>query len=142
MASKNAEAALRIHEAFNRQDLDALVAETSESITHTDHGRGATMKGREELRNWMAAWIGGFSDGQTTDQQVHDAGDTVIVQFIGQGTNDGPLGPLPATGRHASLDFCQIYRFGPDGLVDVWDTYYDMLSLLVQLGHAQPPPMA
>jgi hypothetical protein len=50
--------------------------------------------------------------------------------------------PCAVTGRHASLDFCQIHRFGRDGLVDVWDSYYDILSLLVQLGHAQPPPKA
>lgn len=58
---------------------------------------------------------------------------------MGTGTNDGPLGPMAATNRPLSLPFCEIYHFGPDGKVIGGGSYFDSYSMLMQLGHVQPP---
>ena len=40
--------------------------------------------------------------------ELTDAGDTVVAEFTGRGVNDGPLGPLPASGKQMNHPFCEI----------------------------------
>jgi hypothetical protein len=54
--------------------------------------------------------------------------------------NDGSIGPLPPTNRQVSHPFCEIYHFGADGKIIGGRAYFDMYGMLVQLGHAEPPP--
>ena len=139
MGTKNVQAALSVYDAFNRRDFDAAVAPALETVRWTDQARGITFKSRDEVRDQLLkGWAGAFSDGQITEPNAYDAGDTVIVTFIGRGTNDGPLGPLEPTGRRASVSFCDVIHFDQAGRIIAGDTYYDQLTLLTQLGHAEP----
>lgn len=139
MASKNEKTALAALDAFNRGDLDASVASYAETGIFVDAARGLTMKTRQEVRDWQAEWIAAFSDAKVTEIETYDAGDTVVVELVGRGTNDGPLGPFPATGRRASVPMCSILHFDAQGRIVAEEDYYDQLSLLVQLGHAAAP---
>jgi steroid delta-isomerase-like uncharacterized protein len=139
MASKNVKSALALYEAFNTRDLDKAVSHAAEDVVWEDHGRGSTYKSRAELKDSLQEWISGFSDGMVTEPRAIDAGDTVIVQYIGRGTNDGAMGPVPATGRRASVPFVDIFTFDTKGRIVKGETYFDMLSFLVQLGLAQAP---
>jgi hypothetical protein len=38
-----------------------------------------------------------------------------------------------------ALPFCEILRYDREGRIVSGEIYYDSLSMLVQLGHAQPP---
>jgi steroid delta-isomerase-like uncharacterized protein len=140
MASKNVATALAVYDAFNSRDLDKAVSATNENILWEDHGRGVTTKTRAELKDSFKEWADGFSDGKITDTKAIDAGDTVIVEYIGRGTNDGPMGPAPATGKRVSLPFVDIVHFDKDGKISGGASYYDMFSLLVQMGLAEAPP--
>lgn len=139
MASKNVKTALGAFEAFNKRDLDAAVGIYADSFTFTDHALGETMKARAEVKDWLATFTSASSDMRVTVDQTIDAGDTVIIQATLNGTNDGPFGTLPATGRRVSNTFCDILRFDSKGRVIGDDAYYDQLSLMVQLGHIEPP---
>ena len=140
MASKNVNAALGVYESFNKRDLDKAVSPFAEQIVYEDHGLGATYKSRSEFRDSLQSWITGFSDANATEPKAIDAGDSVIVQYVGRGTNDGPMGPFQQpTGRKVSVPFCDIYQFNAKGEIVRGETYFDMLSMLVQLGHAERP---
>ncbi|MFY9587853.1 MAG: ester cyclase [Actinomycetota bacterium] len=140
MASKNVTTALAVYDSFNKRDLDAAVSSVAENIVVEDHGLGVTHKSRAEFRDSLQSWITGFSDGQVTEPKAIDAGDTVIIQYVGRGTNDGPMGPFQQpTGRKVSVPFCDIYQFDAKGQIVRGQTYFDMLSMLVQLGHAERP---
>ncbi|HEY0617031.1 MAG TPA: ester cyclase, partial [Kribbella sp.] len=67
-----------------------------------------------------------------------ESGDWTISRFQGQGVNDGPLGDLPATGRQLDLPFCELVRWQDDKSMEV-AIYYDTGSIMVQLGHMDPP---
>jgi steroid delta-isomerase-like uncharacterized protein len=131
--------ALGLYEAFNKRDLDAAVKGTTEDIIFVDHGRNTTYKSRQEFKDSLQEWLDGFSDGQITEITPIDAGDKVVVQFIGVGTNDGKMGPVPATGRRVSVPFCDVHTFDSKGRISHSESYYDMLSFMVQLGLAEPP---
>jgi steroid delta-isomerase-like uncharacterized protein len=140
MASKNVKAILAAYDSFNRRDWDAAGKNVASNATWEDHGRNQTFKSRDEYIDGLQAWATGFSDGKVTDAKAIDAGDTVITQFIGKGTNDGAMGPFQATGRKVNVPFCEVVHFNKEGLIVRGESYFDMLSMLVQLGHAEAPP--
>lgn len=139
MTSKNVGTALAVYDFFNKRDLDGAVSAAAEDIVFEDHGFGVTHKSRAEYRDSFQSWITGFSDIKVEAKAI-DAGDTVIVQCVGRGTNDGPMaGFQKPTGRTMSSAFVEIFHFDPEGRIIRGENYYDVLSMLVQLGHAERP---
>ncbi len=140
MAVKNVEAHRTAHESWERRDFGAAVSGMVEDFTYKDHPRGLSIKSREEFKDYIAAWAQAFPDGKITEvERDHDAGDTSVAQFTLRATNDGPFGPFPATGRSVSVPLCEILHFDSEGRIVSEEIYYDQMSLLVQLGHAEPP---
>jgi steroid delta-isomerase-like uncharacterized protein len=140
MSASNAQAALAQVEAFNRRDLDAQVSGYADTFTMTDHARGITVRSKEEVKAWMAQWIAASSDAKVRVVEVIDAGDIVVSVLAMDGTNDGPMGPMPASGRRFSTQGVQILHFDPEGRIVAHDNFFDQLSLMVQLGFAEAPP--
>ncbi len=140
MTSKNAQTATAQVEAFNRRDLDAQVSSYADTFTMTDHARGINLKSREEVKSWMEEWIGASSDAKVSVVEVIDAGEAVVSILEMDGTNDGPMGPMPASGRHFSTRGVQILHFDGEGRIVAHDNFFDQLSILVQLGFVEPPP--
>jgi steroid delta-isomerase-like uncharacterized protein len=142
MASRNADTYRIGHEAFNQRDFVAMTSSYADSITWVDHAQGRTFRTVAEFRDdFLTTWLQASSDIRITDPRYTDAGPTVVSRFTVRGTQDGPLGPVPATGQTFALDLCEMWHFDPGGRVVGGDLYYDQLSLLVQLGvMPQPSP--
>ena len=135
MESRNVQTHRAGHEAFNRRDFDAMVSDFVESISWIDRARGITFRTPQEFKSdFLAGWTDASSDCRVTDARYVDAGDMVLARFIAQGTNDGPLGPFPATGKEWALSICELWHFDADGRVIGGEIYYDQASLLTQLG--------
>jgi steroid delta-isomerase-like uncharacterized protein len=125
------------HRAFNTRDFDAVVNLMAEDVVYQDRARDITFRGRSGFKEFMQGWVTSFSNAEVSEATYTDAGNTVIAQFVGRGVNDGPIGPLPATGKLIKFNYCEILRFNDKGQVISGDAYYDQLSMLIQLGHAQ-----
>ena len=132
------EAHREMHALFNDRDLDGVVKRTAEGFTYTDHAREQTLGSPEEFRAWLADWVASL-DGRVTEARYIDGGATSVALFVGRGTNIGPVGPFPATGREISFDLCELLTFDADGMVTAGEIYYDQLGLLTRLGHMAPP---
>jgi predicted ester cyclase len=65
-------------------------------------------------------------------------GDKVTVHSHYRATQQGPMGPLPATGRVLTADFISIYRIADGRIAEAW-AEWDSLNGLIQLGHLKPP---
>jgi len=140
MASKNVQTVLDIYENFNKRDLDGAAAAVTDDVVFVSHALDQTDKSRAEFRKSMQDWITGFSDVKVSEPRATDAGDTVIVQLVGKGTNDGPMGPFQKpTGRSITIPFVELYKFDSAGRIVSGEQYFDMLAMLVQLGHAERP---
>jgi steroid delta-isomerase-like uncharacterized protein len=137
MASRNVETYRATHQAFNRRDFDAVVNSMAEDVSYHDRARDITFRGRTGFKEFMQGWVTAFSNSEVTEPVYIDAGDTVVAQFVGRGVNDGPLGPLPATGKSMTFHLCEVFRFNDAGQIVSGAIYYDQLSIMVQLGHAQ-----
>lgn len=139
MASKNVETFRAAHGAFNKRDFEAVTALMAEDAVYLDHPRGTTLRGREGFKQFMQAWATSFSDATVSDATYIDGGDVVVAEFHGRGTNDGAMGPFPATGKSMNLPFCEIMRFDQAGRIISGAIYYDVMSMLTQLGLAPAP---
>lgn len=148
--SANSDAARIVAEnnaAFNSRNLDAGAAMlTTDAVLH-DLATGAKLVGPNGLRQYWQAWHTAFPDGKIDDSSVkvtHDG--TVVNEFVARGTHSGPLmGPggqqLPPTGRRIESHFCVISSVR-GGKIASSRVYYDMVSLLAQLGVATPATSA
>lgn len=139
MTHHNVETLRRAHEAFSRHDLDATTSFLAPTVTMVDHGRGRTMKSKEEFRGWLAAFVAMSSDIELVEAHYIDAGDWVTARFRAVGTQDGPMEQWPASNKPYSLDVCEVWRFNANGQAIEAHNYSDGLGLLIQLGHIQPP---
>ena len=129
------------HEAFNKHDWPAIEKLVAPDCVWTD-ARGISYKGPQGVaQEYSKGWADAFSDGKITDAKFYDAGDTVVTEFVGRGTNDGQMGPIAATGKHVDLPYVEIYHFGSDGKVKSGSAYCDMFGLMVQMGLAEAPKM-
>jgi predicted ester cyclase len=54
------------------------------------------------------------------------------------GTQTGPMGPFPASGKRVDCDFSGIFRFEDGKIAEIWVTW-DNIGILTQLGHIAPP---
>ncbi|MGH3497083.1 MAG: ester cyclase [Nocardioidaceae bacterium] len=135
MAPRNVENYRAGHEAFNQRDFEAMTKHYAESIAWTEHPQSRTFTTpRKFTDEFLAGWVQASSDIRIVDARYIDGGETVVCTFTGVGTQDGPLGPFPATGRAFSLPLCEMWHFDSGGRVVGGDLYYDQVSLLSQLG--------
>jgi ketosteroid isomerase-like protein len=83
-----------------------------------------------------------FPDGRIHGDRFVESGDVVVVEGRFTGTNTGPLdtpaGQLPATGQPMELAFADVFRVA-DGKITEHRIYYDVLSMLGQLGLLPAP---
>jgi len=143
MSSRNVETYRAGHEAFNERDFEAMTQQYADSIVWTDHARGQTFTTPGEFRDdFLAGWVHASRDIRITGPQYFDAGQTVVSTFTVAGIHDGPLGPLPATGKEFTLPLCEMWHFDSTGRVTGGDLYYDQVSLLMQLGLMPQPSSA
>jgi steroid delta-isomerase-like uncharacterized protein len=143
MAASNVERHRAGHEAFNRRDFEAMTTHYAHGIAWTDHAQGRTFRTPQEFRDdFLPGWVRASSDIRITQPRYLDAGQTVVCTFTVVGTQDGPLGPFPATGKEFVLPLCELWRFDAGGQVVGGDLYYDQVSLLTQLGLLPLPASA
>jgi steroid delta-isomerase-like uncharacterized protein len=140
MESKNIQTHRAGHDAFNRRDFDELVSEYAENITWIDKARGVTFSTPQQFKDdFLQGWVRASSDCQVSDARYTDADGMVLARFTCGGTNDGALGPFPATGKPWSLSMCELWHFDAAGSVVGGELYYDQASLLTQLGLLPEP---
>jgi steroid delta-isomerase-like uncharacterized protein len=128
------------HQAFNQRNWKEAVKDFRSDTSYTEHPRGQTVKGPAEFVDWMQGWTAAFSDAQVSSPRYIDGGNHTVALFQGTGTNDGQFGPYPPTGKRMDLAYCEVLHYDSDGAIESGEIFYDSLTLLVQLGHAQPPP--
>jgi steroid delta-isomerase-like uncharacterized protein len=135
MAARNVEIYRAGHEAFNQRDFEAMTKHYADTVAWTDHAQGRTFGTPREFReDFLAGWLGSSPDIRITAARYLDAGPAVVSTFTAVGSQEGPLGPFPATGREFALPLCEMWHFDSAGQVIGGDLYYDQLSLLMQLG--------
>jgi steroid delta-isomerase-like uncharacterized protein len=130
----------RAIDAFNRHDADGYVGTYAEGAVVTDPAYPEPLRGREEVMRDVAAFFRAFPDMQLTLRQHLVSGDTVAVELEMRGTHTGSLslpdGEIAATGKPVSLPIAAFIALDGQGLATETRRYYDVASLMRQLGLA------
>jgi predicted ester cyclase/catechol 2,3-dioxygenase-like lactoylglutathione lyase family enzyme len=124
-------------DAINRQDWDGLsevVAPTF--VRHSAAAREPAVRSRTDLVRFLQQEFAAFPDGRETVEELVVEGDRVAARHTFTGTQLGPLGPYPPSGRSVRAPYLAIYRIEGPWIVEAW-AEWDTLSGLAQLGHVK-----
>jgi len=134
MTHPNIQAALENIEAFNTGDWDRLKKCLSSNVVYEDIPSRRQLQGVGRFVEEYQTWKSAAPDCKGTVLRTFVSGDTVIVEVNWRGTNTGPLGAQPPTGKVWDINGCQVITIENDKVKELHQ-YYDMFSLLQQLGH-------
>jgi steroid delta-isomerase-like uncharacterized protein len=101
-------------------------------------GSVGTVQGRDTYQSVMAGFWAGLPDAAAAEEDMIDAGDTVVARFTVTGTNTGELWGVPPTGKRVSWQAVMIYKFRDGKIAQQWAAE-DWVAILSQLGQVTPP---
>ena len=109
--------------------------------------RGATLRGRDEIRAWIDPFDRAFPDFSHELTRVVEDEDAAYAEGVFRGTHTGPLptpqGDVPATGREVSFRFALVVSGNLEsGQASSVNVYFDQLEFLGQLGLLPEPAVA
>jgi len=125
-------------EAFNAGNRDRFRATLAEDTIEREHATRTTTQGAGAVVEHDFTWKAAFPDanGEITGAFATDG--RVTLQIVWTGTHEGDMqGPdgtvIPATSRKVTVPACMVQEIR-DGKIVTNDHYFDLLTLLAQIG--------
>jgi steroid delta-isomerase-like uncharacterized protein len=141
-AQENVALARSLLDLYNNRQLDPAWLEKSgaafaEDSEYIDVPSGATLQGPDGYQRLVLFFAKAFPEGRTELTNAFATEDQVALELTSRGTNIGPLhlptGDLPAKGHSFEMRICEVIQIR-NGKIVSFHTYYDMTTLLEQLG--------
>lgn len=130
------EAIGRYNEAWNAQNLDAIVAMHAPDMVFANHTAGESASGAE-VRDHIASIFAAWPDLSFETRRLYVRDGLVVQEWTATATHSNPMrrGELEVapTGRRISWDGIDSIPF-ENGLVKRKDVYSDSVSILRQVG--------
>ncbi|WP_432863546.1 ester cyclase [Microbispora rosea] len=126
----------RLHDAFNRHDLDEVIqCHSQDAVLVTPAG---VAEGHEQIASYYDDLFRGFPDMRMTVWHTVLCTDPAVTEWLLIGTHTGPfLLPggqvLERTGRHVAVRGTSTCSVGNDKIIS-HRMYFDQLELYTQLG--------
>jgi steroid delta-isomerase-like uncharacterized protein len=125
----------RLEEAMNSRRLDLLDDILSADVVrHCQATPQLSVRTREEFEQFLQQDTATFPDNVQTFTQIVVEGDRAAVWATYEGTQTGPMGPFPPSGKKARFDFAGVFRIEDGRIAEFWITW-DNVTVLSQLGH-------
>ncbi|MCK6531871.1 MAG: ester cyclase [Polyangiaceae bacterium] len=127
----------RYNDAWNRHDVEAIVALHTDDSVFENHTSGGLAVGKDAIRALITGVFSTFPDLHFETRRAHVRDDLVVQEWTATATHDRPVmragKPLPPSGRTLSWKGMDIIPMR-GGLVARKDVYADSISYLRQLG--------
>jgi predicted ester cyclase len=107
-------------------------------VRHCQATPGVIVQNREQFIEYLKADAVVFPDSRQNPQTIVAQGDMVAFSLKYEGTQEGQMGPFPASHKKMQLDVQGMFRIKEGKLAELWLTW-DNLAALGQLGHLPPP---
>lgn len=104
--------------AVNAHDLEALSRLATDDFR--EHGEVAHGSGRHDLVRRFAAIFEAFPDFRITFEDVLVDGDRIAARSVREGTQRGPLGDIPPSGRRVRVIGVDMGRVRNGALAEHW----------------------
>ena len=136
---ENVRTATAMMNAINARNLDALDEFIAPDVVrHSAATAGVVVTNLSEFKAFLETDFATVSDSVQKIDVIFGGGEYVAVRARYIGTQDGPMGPFPASGKKLELPYNGILRFENSKIVEIW-VEWDNLFALTQLGHFPPP---
>jgi steroid delta-isomerase-like uncharacterized protein len=126
----------RYNDAWNRHDVDAIVAMHAPDMVFENHTAGERAEG-DRVGEHIAAIFAGWPDIAFETRRLYVRDDLVVQEWTASATHNRELsrGDLvaPASGKRIEWNGMDVIPF-EDGLVKRKDVYSDSISILRQVG--------
>jgi steroid delta-isomerase-like uncharacterized protein len=124
--------------AYNDKNWDAVKAAVAPGFIYDEVGTQRKIQGINDVLAAWRGWATAIPDSKATFDNASTSGNTVIFEVTWRGTQTGPLQTptgqiLQPSGRKIELRACQVIEVA-NGKVQVMRHYYDMVTMLQQLG--------
>jgi len=137
--SDGTEIVVAMTDAINARELDRLDEFVAEDIVrHSNATPGVAVTSLEEFRAFLESDIATVPDSVQTVDVIFGNGEYVGVKARYNGTQQGPMGPFPATGKPIEIAFVGLLRIENGKVAEIW-VEWDNLGALMALGHIAPP---
>ncbi len=124
-------------EATNARDWQRFKATLADGVVYDEIGTGRKMKGADPWVEAYQGWTAAFPDVKGKITNAFSSGDTATVEVTWDGTQTGPLvgpaGTIPPSGKRQTTRATLVLTLD-DGKIKEAHHYFDMLSLLQQIG--------
>jgi ketosteroid isomerase-like protein len=127
MSRENVALRYRAADAFNRHDLDALLALCDPDVVFISRhlgleGGGRTLRGHDGVRTWWESLLAVFPDFSTELEEVRDLGDVTVTRHQLHGRGIGSGAPMEQTNwdvtewRHKKAIWWRAFRTEAEAL--------------------------
>lgn len=136
--------ARKVLDAFNRHDSAAFASAYAASAVAHDPMYAEPLRGRDSIQKDIGDLFRAFPDITGTADRVLEKNDVVAFDATMKGTNTGPLtipgsGEVPATNKPVTFRAAIFCRFNAKGEIEEERRYFDVASMMTQLGLAREP---
>jgi hypothetical protein len=115
-------------------ELQTLLNRVSVDIRYEDVPTGSVFQGHQGIRDMCAGAHVWSDDVKISVASRQTDGSYFAIESVVSGSNTGAIGGAPATGRPFSHPLASVGRFRPDGLVVEHRDYWDLMTVLKQIG--------
>jgi hypothetical protein len=131
-------------DTFSKDDPKAVMAGTADDADYwLNIGGGPAIKGKKDMLKSLTGWFKAFPDQKWTSGNAWGIDGFAIIEHTVTGTNKGPMGPLPASGKPVqNWHWVDIMQPTADGKVQHGWGYANLLEELAQTGQMPKPPAA
>ena len=130
----------RILQIWNQGNMDLVDEVYTAQVVRYDAGWPHPIRGLDALKSHFQFYRSAFPDIDMIIQETIMEGNKVVWHWTLTGTNTGPMGEAPATGKEVRLSGISIGRIADGKVTEVGD-FYNQASLLLQLGFTFTPPL-
>jgi len=129
----------RMLQVWNEGNL-ALIDEycTPDCVQH-EADIAEDLVGADAFKEWVTYVRTSYPDFNLTSEELIVKGDKIVVRWTATGTNTGPRGDLPPTGKQVRFSGVTVSRVVNGKIAETWG-FYNQAAILLQLGFKFVPP--
>jgi steroid delta-isomerase-like uncharacterized protein len=138
MAQSAVDVARESIECFNSGDFDRLRSLLADDSYEDELATQRHLEGADAQVDAARGWKAAFPDGHGTIEGAYADGNMVTLEITWEGTQSGPMrtpdgGELPPSNRKGTVRACQVMQV-EDGMIKVTRHYFDLMTMLQQIG--------
>ncbi len=131
--------------AFNDGDFFQMAATLADDVVYVEAPTQRRTEGKEATIELFKAWKASFADAEGTITNIFGSGDQAVAEVTWTGTHTGDMegsgGTIPASGKKIDVT-SSIIVSASDDVITVENQYFDLMTLLTQIGAIPAPTEA